>query len=856
MKLILINKKNKIKEHFKKYKYEYFSFVFPIIIFLFGLFMGDIIPIGKNIITFYDGKVQYPGFASYFAEVLRGNESFFYSFKGSLGFNFYAAAIYYLINPTNLLLIFFNFNNMQIFYCITIMLRIGLSGFTMFTFLKYNSQKNIYKVLFSMAFALSGYNIIYFSNYMWFDSIVLFPIVLLGIKKLIYERKNYIYFISLFFCIIFNFYIGYMICIFSLLYFIYLYILLDKDKKNKQIIFDFFITSLLAGVSCAITIIPIIKELLIGKAIGYADNFTNYIGFDWDAIKIFYKFTPGNFSILDISYGSPNVYCSLFAIVLTIFYFFNKNIKTKEKIISLIFLLFYALSFTFNLIDYSWHMFQKPIWYPARYSFTFIAFLICLADKAMSNVKDINISTIKSIISCIILCSLILFGAYKSNIITPTPNVSKYIFFFLSFLIILQYFIIIKHYNKIFKKFILVLFIIELTANTLFSLKTLGNKTSYYINQTIIKNNQKFLDYIKQNEEENNFYRIYTHTPYINNNGLYFNYNGINFFSSVRNNGTISFLENYLGVTVGDHVNISWQPENMILNSLFSIKYLTTSSKTENVYQYLDSDTSYYIYKNDDAANIAFMTYDNLNKLEELLTEKNYTENINFIAKYLSNQDSDIITKVDYTLENLVKNGDLINIVDNNQDAKISYSIKNSKRGYIILPTVGINDLKGTLLINGEEISEIHQNKFAYYVESGSNIDFSFNLKYSLNAKKTEFYFIDYDNYNKFISEIKENEFNITEYKKDDYIKGTITATKEKNVMFTTISADEGWSIYVDGEKEEYDTFKNALITLKLDEGTHTIEFKYFPSGLKEGIIISSITLLISAYYLINKNRN
>ncbi len=73
--------------------------------------------------------------------------------------------------------------------------------------------------------------------------------------------------------------------------------------------------------------------------------------------------------------------------------------------------------------------------------------------------------------------------------------------------------------------------------------------------------------------------------------------------------------------------------------------------------------------------------------------------------------------------------------------------------------------------------------------------------------------------------------------------------------MFTTIAADKGWSVYVDGIKTKYDTFEDALITLKLTPGTHTVEFKYFPTGLKEGIIISSIFGLISVYYLTNKKR-
>ena len=851
----LFKKENKFKSFIKKYKYEFCSFLFPILIFSLGLFISKMLPFGKNLITIYDGKVQYPGFASYFAEVLRGNESIFYSFKGSLGFNFYAAAVYYLFNPTNILLLFFKPTNIQYFYCITVLLKIGLSGFTMFTLLKYKKDKTLYKVLLSMAYALSAYNIVYYSNYMWFDSIIIFPLVILGIKKLLFERKKTFYFITLLLSILCNFYIGYMICIFSLLYFIYSYFSLEKKKRNKKIIFDFIITSLLAGLSAAIVLIPIIQELLIGKAINYEEGFTKFNEADLDAIKIFYKFTPGSFTHKDITYGSPNVYCTLFTVILSILYFFNKKISKREKIAALIFIIFYLLSFTFNLIDYSWQMFQRPIWYPARYSFTFIAFLILLADKSLDNIFELEASTFKTIITFILFIIIVLLSAYKSDLFKYTTNFGKYLFFFLSFLIIFQYFIIFKIYNKALKKFIIVLFIIELASNTIFSLKNLGNKTDYSISKIIINDNNEFVSYIKDIEEDDEFYRISTHNGYINNNGLFFNYNGINFFSSVRNNYTINLFENIIGITVGDHCDIKWHSGNPILDSLFGIKYITSSSSDENIYEHIDSNTKYQIYRNNDAAKIGFMVYDNLDKLAKNIKEEEYTQNIDNIAKYLSNQNETILQKLDYTLENAKLDKNIVNLAENQKEGKIIYKIDNAKEGYLLIPRTGINNYSIKLYINDELVDDKNQNSFGYYISEGSNVAFEYNISYTADINKYSLYYINYNNYKKFIDEIKEYEFNITEYKNDSYIKGTITSTKDKNIMFTSISADNGWNVYIDGVKTDYDTFERALITVKIPEGTHEIEFKYVPTGFKESLYISCISLIISGFYLTNKNR-
>src|SRR5574344_1781404 len=115
-----------------------------------------------------------------------------------------------------------------------------------------------------------GYNICYFFNFMYFDVVALFPIVMIGLDKLINKEELGLYVFSLTLSILANFYIGYMVCIFCVLYFIYNYILLEK--KNKRIIYKFLISSILCGIMCSIIILPIAYELFQGKAALYSDK--------------------------------------------------------------------------------------------------------------------------------------------------------------------------------------------------------------------------------------------------------------------------------------------------------------------------------------------------------------------------------------------------------------------------------------------------------------------------------------------------------------------------------------------------------------------------------------------------------
>src|SRR5699024_992056 len=84
------------------------------------------------------------------------------------------------------------------------------------------------------------------------------PLVACGLLKLIDNNKVVLYYVSLFLAIVFNYYLGYMLCIFSVCFFIYL--ALEKNllqqKNHFVIIRNFIISSILAGMSAAFVLIP------------------------------------------------------------------------------------------------------------------------------------------------------------------------------------------------------------------------------------------------------------------------------------------------------------------------------------------------------------------------------------------------------------------------------------------------------------------------------------------------------------------------------------------------------------------------------------------------------------------------
>ena len=831
-----------MKKNLKKYLPEILTFIVPILIMLISCIVNKTYPFGKEILPKYDGYYQYAGFTSYYKNVLLGNESLFYSFKGLLGYNFYATSIYYMFNPTNLLCIFSTSENILEYYTFIILLRIGLSGFTMCKYLKYKfkNQSNLRYIIFSISYALMAYNVCYFFNYMYFDTVVLFPIVILGLDKLIYERKNRLYIISLTLSIISNFYIGYMVCIFSLLYFIYNIVIY---KLDKNIIKDFIISSLLSGFMCMIIIIPEASELLKGKALLYASSKAEYFKFNMNFLNIFYKFLPGSTSNYDLEYGMVNIYVSLFVIILVIKYFFNKKISKKERITTLIFILFFLFSISFNLLDFAWQLFQKPIWYPNRYIFTFSFFLITVAMKEITNITyKTNIKE-----NLIIIISFILLTLYSIISLKIHNDNLKIISYILGIILILQYTFFLNNKNA--KYLLVMLFFIEVTTNAIFTLKIMGKTTTMTQYKTNEEINEKAVKHIKEIEnKDNNFYRMELSTSTVHNSPSLLNYNGINHFNSVKNAKTLNFL-NKFNYQVTDDTSVEFNNYNPYLTSLLGIKYIN-GSKDEMYYENVYNENPY-MYLNKDALSLGYMIY---NK-EFKESNSSYQNTENLINSMLN---TDI--KRYKVIDNFNGEDTEIKEIDNKKYVISKTSIKiemedKASNSMFLIPSRNITFVANySIFINDEEIKDAVIKQSPIFVNKGD----TYKIIIKSNLSKTElnslkWYQIDYDKYIETINELKKNEFNITKYNKDNHIEGNIDVNNDKNVLLLTIPYDKGWNIYVDDNKVNYDICFDSFICLDLDKGKHNIKMNYVPSGFIVGLIISSLAFIVTIIYIRKK---
>ena len=364
------------KKNFIKY---FLSFLIPFFILILFCISRKIGIFGDYSLLISDFQSQY----ILLLKNLRDGGSIIYSLTKGLGGGMIGTFAYYLSSPLNILIYLFPKDQIVLASIFLIVFRISLSGLTMFTYLTNHFKENKYKYLiFSTCYALMAYVVNYHFHIMWLDGIMFLPLIMMGIDKLFEKKNSILYIISLSLMIFSNYYIGYMICIMSVLYFVgtlfIKYSWKENKKEIKEISIKFVISSLLAGLMTMVLQIPNLLELQNGyKSISKVD----YSGFNFSFLDLWSRTYIASHNADEILAKEViSIYCGLIILPLLYFYFINKQIKRKEKIIYGTILLILLSGYFVNAIGMVYHGFNFANCFNYRFSFL-ICFIMILIDE-------------------------------------------------------------------------------------------------------------------------------------------------------------------------------------------------------------------------------------------------------------------------------------------------------------------------------------------------------------------------------------------------------------------------------------------------------------------------------------------
>ena len=358
--------------------FRLFSFVIPIVILCIYFIWKGLAPFGDNTFLIHDMNAQYINFYAYLKSCLAGKNNFVYSFSRGLGGDFPSFFAYYLTSPFNIITMLFPDELMPVGINLEMLFLFGLSGAACYYSLEYLTKSN-YKLMllfFSSAYSLSGWMVLNAENFQFIPEAAVLPMVVVSCKKMKETGKMWGVVFWLAVSVILNFYIGYMIFIFTFLW-------LFTSDGRKFTVKNFGVFILAALISMPVWF-PVLRQFSSTWKSTEADWYTPNINFS--LLPFLKKFLPGQFDFNQyMDDGLPAVYCSLITIVSSIVYFItDDDLAVKRQRAILLIILFVSL--IFQPLTMVWQGFSKAHWWPYRFSFLLIYLLVLCAASSKKNI--------------------------------------------------------------------------------------------------------------------------------------------------------------------------------------------------------------------------------------------------------------------------------------------------------------------------------------------------------------------------------------------------------------------------------------------------------------------------------------
>ena len=680
--LIMIPEKKtfgqKITDLFIEYRYLLLAFIIPVFLMYLLYVSIGIFPFGDKTVLGLDLNAQYVDFYYGLRNVIHGDADALYTFARSLGGEFMGIYSYYVASPFAAIVALFPRNMMAHALLVLFLFKTGLSGFTFGFYLHktYKFKNKTAIVGFSILYALSAYAVVQQHNNMWIDALVWLPIITYGIEQLIKFGKYKIFVIFLALTIISNFYIGYMMCFYVVIYFLFYYIAHPKqsvnptDEKNhfikSAVRFGFF--SLLAVAIAALIILTTWYSLKLGKTTFSETKW--FDGVKFNLLELIPKFFTGSYDSVNNS-GMPLIYCGIGTVLLVPLYFCAKQFKIREKLAYAGLMLVFILSFWISDLDLIWHGMQKPNWLPYRYSFLLIFVLLVVAYRAFSNIRNISSNAIVTTTFCIAIVVTVC-GTVGLKHFNPWAG------FLLTALLVIGYsaFLIFISKDTV-KRSILTfsmvgLICIESVINGVYTMYAANadalSFTSYNKFTSYFENYFEVSDALKEYDPA--FYRMEnlgTRDSIKKNDGMATGMRGIAGSTSTLNEKTIRFLHN-IGYRAGGHLSY-YSGHCNVNDSLLGIKYVlskgnnnTTAAMNSIVNGYLKEykeikiegyDGEYQIFENPYALPFAY-------GVNSSYADLSLNESQNYPLENLNSLVGAMLGDPDYTIfEEIALDGDL-----------------------------------------------------------------------------------------------------------------------------------------------------------------------------------------------------
>ncbi len=838
-------------------------------------------PAGEHAVLVLDLNAQYIFYFEELRTIILEGESLIYSFGRALGGEFLGIFAYYLSSPFSLLIALFPKGAITEAMYFMLVLKTGCCGLSFGYYLtKKRSLAPMYTVIFSTLYALSSYMVVLQHNIMWVDNVMLFPLILVAVDELICRGKFKMYVICLVYSIMSNFYIGYMTCIFVLVWFFVRYYMLDESEKNPEGRRAHFLRSLgrialwslVAVLISAIIILPVYYSLSFGKLEFSDPKYEATQLFDF--LDILTKAFFGSYDTVRPA-GMPFIYCGTLALILAPLYFFSPEFSSRRKVGYALMLLFLVIGFNFNIADIVWHGFQRPNWLNARFAYMFVGLVLIMASAVMEKIGNIGSTAVK--VSSAFWCVMLLILAKMGY-----DNLPDFLAVWVGIALFLAFAIILPDCVRLAKEHgtkriasgaLCAIVLIEAIGNGVAMLYALDKDVTYTTREAYRELADTYTEAVELMEsvDDDTFYRAEKLYHRKKNDNFALGLNGLSNSTSTLNARAIDLLAQF-GFASMSHWSM-YSGATPVTDALFGIKYvLADESAKKPVMDYIhglydlsaSTDDGIDIYENPYSLSIAYAVNGAVAEYDLPAAEgetKRYNDPFSYMNELLSamtGKHIEVWAKCDMT-DFTHSSCRVLNVKDyyayekESDSASLLFKVNVTSDKPIFVYFPSEYPREATMKLNGVDLGKYFKDDtFSIYELGSFEIGEDFTLKLYPQGEKIYirkncdfFYYFDEEVF-KYAMELLSDGTMTAYSERDDRIYGTVTVPEDCSLIFTTIPYDAGWQVKIDGELAETVAVLNeTLLAVKAEPGEHEIVFEYKPDCVKYGLILTFTGLAI-----------
>ena len=601
--------------------------------------------------------------------------SYLWTWFNDLGSDFIGTFSFYnLFSPFNVFTYLFPARWYPYLCSFLTIVKFGVGGLTSYLFLKRYVKNKKLVLLGSLLYSFSGFQ---FTNMLfhYYDSVVLFPLLLYALDNLIYDNKKGYFALTVSLLAFTNWFMFIGEVVFVVIYYIVKVICKSYVFDLKKF-FNILLEGVLGTLLASVVLVPSLFFTISNPRISNSFTLSSSLKYSSliNYIEIFRAFffpsevmTPRAY--LDTAnYASVDLYLPFVGSVLAISY----SISKKKSWISI--LMFTCIFFMLvPILNSSFFLFTTS--YYARWFYMPTLVLALLSIKCIEENISIKSGTIISFLSLGVMILSYFVLKYRYPEVEYIHDI-KYLIMMISFMIINLVILILiyKSKNKLKYLFIFIILFVGIWSNY----------SIYKYRCNSLEYNKRYYNYIHSYKEIkfDDLVRTNSFTGCFSNQGIIF-----------KNGNLLSFNTNMEGSAFEFYNSVDYQrlvsTSNLVdspLNQFLSVKYFISCTDEEKDDYKLYKDTkNYKIYLNDNYKEMGFVFNKYISNKEFL--EKSTEEKYNIINSMIILDDEQITKYKDYyngdvkVNSNKFKfiNNGFISDIDVSKDTLVLYSVPYDK---------------------------------------------------------------------------------------------------------------------------------------------------------------------------------